>query len=207
MFWGFFWCWEKEERGKEEIPKGTEGEGGWMERKIRNKRREGRKKKRVSWGDWSVTTSDQPIPKNQPDRPGVHRKVKLHRTTSQTYMEEKWPETMIHTPKSFTIKGKFLSESFYPAVGELNKRTGAADGKNCILNIHSAMTLVLRPWSLWGWYLTGQHTRLWPPATKPSFSSAYFQEMSRRKEHLDLSLAARAGEEFPKLWLVIHIPS
>ena len=52
---------------------------------------------------------------------------------------------MIHTPKSFTIKGKFLSESFYPAVGELNKRTGAADDKNCILKIHSAMTLVFRP--------------------------------------------------------------
>ena len=82
MFWGFFWCWEKRGRGKEEIPKGTEGEGGWAERKIRNKKREGRKKKRVPWGDWSVTTSDQPIPKNQPDRSGVHRKVKLHRTTS-----------------------------------------------------------------------------------------------------------------------------
>ena len=41
-------------------------------------------------------------------------------------------ETMIRTPKSFTIKGKFLSESFDPAVGELNKRMGAADSKHCI---------------------------------------------------------------------------
>ena len=41
-------CWEKGKRGKEEIPKGTEGEGGWTERKVRNKKREGRKKKRES---------------------------------------------------------------------------------------------------------------------------------------------------------------